>query len=82
MIEPHEVEAAMLVARRQLASGDGLLAQSVCLDVLAASPDHVEAIVVLVEAIAESQTLSVFLQTIKTGARRSKSAVLGPGKRQ
>ncbi len=50
----HEVEAALHEARRQLASGDGLLAQSVCLDVLAVSPGHVEAVVVLVEAIAES----------------------------
>lgn len=53
-LSPEEVEAALHEARRQLASGDGLFAQSVCLDVLAVSPGHVEAVVVLVEAIAES----------------------------
>jgi len=53
-VSPEDVEAALQEARRQLVSGDSLFAQSVCLDVLEAHPGHVDAVVLLVEAIAES----------------------------
>lgn len=80
MLALHEVEGALTLARQQLAAGDGLLCQSICLDVLVLVPEHGDARTLLVEALAEGAgSLSVtegsaeaFLVTVADPQERSR----------
>lgn len=73
------VDASLALAERALALGDGLLCQSICLDVIEAAPDRAgEATSLLVQAVAASPSGQAL---DGVDAARRLAAVTAPGER-